>query len=132
MKLPLARDAHVPAVREVNAVERSDSACHGGHVVLGQRAERAGAERHAIRPMVDEPHQPDEVALAADDARQAKNGPRGIIGMDRELHARLCRDRHDALEEVREMLPQLLGGDVAVRGEQCLQLRGVVGRRPAR
>ena len=42
--------------------------------------------------------------------------------MDRHAHARLLGNRHDALEEIREMIPQALSFHVAICSEQDSQL----------
>src|SRR6266550_1973909 len=99
----LARDPDVAAVREVNA--RAQTTNHGRQIVLGARAQRPGAERHAVRRTVHEPYEPLQGSGIGDDPRQSEDGPGRIIGMDGEAHADLLGNRCDALEEVREVVP---------------------------
>src|SRR3989442_2444694 len=53
-------------------------------------------------------------------------------GVDRRADTRLLGDRHDAVQEVREIVPQPLRIHVAVGGEQRLQLGGLVRGGPPR
>ena len=100
VELVLAGDAHIAAVGEVNAPHLAEPPGHGGEIIVGSRAERPGAERHAVRRAVDKPHEPLEVRAAADDPRQPEDGPGWIVGMDRHPNAGFLGDRHHALEEV--------------------------------
>src|SRR5260370_40605844 len=54
LEAPLARDADVATVREMDAVLRyaRKAAYHCRQVLLGERAERPGAERHSVRRAV--------------------------------------------------------------------------------
>src|SRR5207244_12120282 len=101
VKLPLAGDADVAAMREVDA--GAEAPHHRRQIILGEGAERARAERHAVGGAVDELQESPQVPPAADDARQPEDGPGWIVGVDRHPHARLLGDGDDALEEVREM-----------------------------
>jgi len=120
VELPLAGDAHVAAMRKVDAGAQSPH--HRGEIVLGEGAERASAERHTVGGAVDELRESLEVFAAADDARQPEDGPRRIVGVDRHAHAGFLGDGDDALEEVGETLPQPLRVHLSVRGKQPAQL----------
>src|SRR5438046_1275432 len=56
VKPALTRDPDIAAVREVDAA--SQTTHHGRQIILGARAERAGAERHAVRRAVHEGYEP--------------------------------------------------------------------------
>ena len=128
VELPVPGDAHVAAVRKVDA--GAELAHHRGKIVFGEGAERARAESDAVRGAVHELRESFEIDAAADDARQPEDGPGWIVGVDRHPDARLLGDGDHALEEVGEMIPQPFRVHLAVRLEQPAELAGIIGRRP--
>ena len=78
---------------------------HPRQVVVRPRAERARAERDAVRRVVDRRHRASRVVgLGRHDPRQAEQGERRIVRMAAEPHADLRGGRHDLLEKGEEML----------------------------
>src|SRR5258708_2604648 len=130
VKLPLARDAHVAAVRKVDAW--ADAAHHRWKVVLGEGAERARAECHAVGGAVDEFQESIEISATANDSRQPEDGPGRVVGVDCHAHARLLCDGDNAFEEVGETLPKAFRIHLSVRHKQRAQLVSRIGCGPSR
>src|ERR1043165_1069602 len=68
--------------------------------------QRTGAEGDAVGTAVDNVDNPLEGFAAGDDARQSENCPWWIIGMQCHRHPRAGRHGNDALQKVREVLPE--------------------------
>src|SRR5215469_3606939 len=54
-------------------------------------------------PAPSEPEQPRQVVAILDDARQAEDGARRIVGMDRHADAAFLGHRDDGLEEITQV-----------------------------
>ncbi len=116
----VALTTDVPQVEEVHAIPEPTH--HARKVVVTARAERAGAERDAVRRIVDRLHHAGIVVLGRHDARQAEERERRIVGMTADADTCLRSDRHHLFEEVDEILPQPLRSDRAIRCEMLAQL----------
>src|SRR6266550_4307381 len=96
----------VTAMREVNAAPRPEGTDDGGKIVLGVCGERSSAKGDAVGGIVYDIGHTLERRAAGDDSRQPKDRPGRIIRMERHAHTRRRRDRDDALQEVRKIVPE--------------------------
>ncbi len=119
---PLARDEHVAAVREVDAPPRAERRAIAGRSLAGSAPSEPVQKVTPFAGLSTRSHEPLERRAARDDPRQPEDRPRRIVRVDGHAHPHRLRDRHHALQEVREVLPQPLGVHLAVRGEQRRQL----------
>ena len=126
-RLILALD--VAQVQEMHAV--AEPLHHAGQIVVGPRAERAGAERDAVGRAVHRIEERAVVGLGRHDARQAEERERRVVRMAAEPHAEVLGDRHDLLQEGDEVTAQRSGVDRGIFGEMGAHvLQREVLRRP--
>ena len=96
-------------MREMNA--RREFADHGEQIIVGARSIRADAKGEAIRGRVGSGKDRSRIIRGGNHSRNAKKRLRRIVGMNRQAHAQLFRDRRDFPEELDER-----GTQAAVRG----------------
>ncbi len=96
---------------------RAQPVDHAGQVVVGARAQRSSAERHAVGPRVDGIQHLGVIGLRRHDPGQAQQRERRIVRMATEPHAQLFRQRRDLAEEIDEIAAQALGVDAVVLGQ---------------
>ena len=99
---------------------RPEFSHHRDEVVVGARPERAGAKRHAVGQGRNGGEQCAIVGGGRDDARQAEQRERRIVGMDRQPRPEFGGDRRDLADEGEEIGPQIGGREPGV-GAQSLE-----------
>lgn len=85
VKFLCAGDFDIAAMREMNAARWAESANHFRQIIFRRHTERAGAKRQTVRRMIDQIEHALQSRFVRNDARQAKDRPRRIIGMQRQL-----------------------------------------------
>ena len=122
------QDLHVADVHEGDAAHGGVLAHHGGDVVAPGAAQGAGAQAQTVGGGVHQLQEAVQVGLAGDDAGQAEDGVRGIVGVDGHLDAARLGHGDDLLEEPLQVGPQALLAQLAVGADQVPHLLlGVAG-----
>ena len=98
---------------------RAECTHHGGQVVVGARAERAGAQRQPDRRARHGVEEVPDIVGRRPDARQAEQRPGRIVRMAAQPHAVLLGDRGDGRQEIDMVRAQPPGVDAAIVGEPC-------------
>ena len=93
-----------------------------GHVVVGVGVQAARAQGQAVVGVVHHGQEAVDVLGAGQQAGQAEDIPWGIVHVDGHLDVALMAHRHQGLQEVLQVLPQLFLGDGGVGLEQLVQL----------
>jgi hypothetical protein len=104
MKEPSGILRDIAQMREMDA--RGEAFGDRGDVVVRAGAERARAQGQPVGDAVDGAEHEGDVVAAGDDARQAHQRARRVVGMDREAHAELFGGRDDLAQEAREVFAQ--------------------------
>ena len=94
---------------------------HGDHVVVGSCREASGTEREAIVGIVHGREEPTDILCRADNARQAQDLNRRVIGVNTHIDATFLAYGHDGLEEIFHIRTELRLVDTLVFGQQLME-----------
>ena len=92
------------------------------NVVVGVCVQAAGAQGQAVVLVIHHAQEAVDALGIHQQAGQAEDIPRGIVHVDGHLDVALAAGRHESLQEVLQVLPQLLLGDGGIGLEQLVQL----------
>ena len=92
------------------------------HVVVGTSRKRACTEGKTIVLVGYSIEEPLDILFSTDDAWQAENLDRGIVGVDAHVHAVLLAGGHDGFEEVFHVGTQLSLVDAFIEVEELTEL----------
>ena len=106
---------------------RREGADHVDEVVVGARAVGADAEGEAVGRAVIGVEERRDIGRGRDDARQAEERDRRVVGMDGEADARFLGDRHDLVQEFAEALEELARTHAAVLVHEVEEFCPVIG-----
>ena len=99
-------DLDVADVQEIDALHLAEFADDMGNIILTIRAERTGANSEPVARAVNHGCDFIEIIFVLDDARQAKDGNRRVIGVNSHLDADFFIDRNDGFQEIFQVLAQ--------------------------
>ena len=119
-EVAVGEDVAAAEVYEVGA--RSELLGKIDHVVVGSGRERTSAEGEAVVLVGHSIEEPADILLGADDARQAKDLDRGIVGVYAHIDAELLAGGHDGLEPVLHIGTELCLVDALVEVEELAEL----------
>ena len=99
-------DLDIADMQEINALHLAEFADDMRNVVLTVRTKRTSADGETVARAVNHGCDFIEIIFVLDDARQAKDGNRRVIGVNSHLDTDFFGDRNDSFEEVFQILAQ--------------------------
>ena len=96
---------------------------HLREVIVRIWAERAAAQGQTIAGAVHHFHDGFEVGVIFDDARQAEDGKRRIVGVDTHLDAGSFGSRDDRFKEIFEVFAQIVFAYVFISVKELVEMR---------
>lgn len=111
-----------PQMQEMHAP--GETLEHGQEIIVRPHAIGAGAEGEPVRRALNPAEEPGRVLGHRDDARQAEQRARRVVGVDRKAHPFLLGDRHHRVEERTQAFAQALRADPVIA---LIILFGIVG-----
>ena len=120
-EVAVVKTLDVADVGEGNAVVEITN--HLREIVVRIRAERAAAQGQAIAGAVYHLYDSFEVGVIFDDARQAEDGKRRIVGVDAHLDTGSLSGRDDRFEEIFEVFAQIVFAYVFISVKEPVEMR---------